>query len=168
MKLKNSMDWQDRVILGSVIAGALIIPVILIQPQSYLPMSQNTSSSALNRTETTSAPEDTIVRYYQLATSNRKEAIKLLSDSWRRIAAKRVNDNWWDSIIKVEVYALKTFSKSNSKAKVKVWLKYSMKNGQTSCESLIFNLIFSRTKNEWLMDSVEPDSIIQKPSCDRK
>ncbi len=188
MKHNRSIDWQDRVIIGSVIAGALIIAVILIKPQSQLAIlsnntlsnssqtatqstaksQNNTSSSALNRTETTSAPEDTIVRYYQLAPSNKKEAIQLLSDPWRREAAKRVNDNWWDSIRKVEVYAFQTFAKNNNQAKVKVWLKYNMRNGETPCESLIFNLIFDPNKNTWLMDSVEPNSIIQKPSCDRQ
>ncbi len=115
-----------------------------------------------------SDPKQTIVRYYQLATSNRKEAIQLLSDPWRREAAKRVNDNWWDSIRRVEVYAFQTFAKNNSKAKIKVWLKYHMKNGQTPCESLTFNLIFDGRQNKWLMDSVEPNSVIQQPSCDAR
>ena len=167
---QQKIDWQDQVIIGSVIAGALIIAAILIKPQSYIPRSHNntTSSSALNRTGNTSAPEDTIVRYYQLAPSNRQEAIKLLSDSWRRRAAQRVNDNWWDSIRRVDVYAFQTFAKNNSKAKIKVWLKYHMKNGQTPCESLIFNLIFDQNKSTWLIDSVEPNSVIQNPYCDAR
>nr|WP_263012208.1 hypothetical protein [Laspinema sp. D2d] len=129
--------------------------------------SQNLSSSSKS-TPHNSAPKQTIVRYYQLATTNRQEAIKLLSDPWRRQAATQINDNWWNSIRRVEVYAFKTFAKNNSKAKIKVWLKYQMKNGQTPCESLIFNLIFDRSRNQWLMDSVEPNSVIQNPYCNSK
>ncbi len=130
---------------------------------------KTTSQSSVNQTGgLNSAPKQTIVRYYQLATSNRKEAIKLLSEPWRRRAAQRVNDNWWDSIRKVEVYAFQTFAKNNSKAKIKVWLKYHMKNDQTPCESLIFNLIFDQNKSTWLMDSVEPNSVIQNPYCDAR
>lgn len=127
------------------------------------------SQSSANQTAgLNSDPKQTIVRYYQLATSNRKEAIKLLSDPWRRRAAQRVNDNWWDSIRRVDVYAFQTFAKNNSKAKIKVWLKYHMKNGQTPCESLIFNLIFDQKKSTWLIDSVEPNSVIQNPYCDAR
>lgn len=128
---------------------------------------KTTSQSSVNQTAgLNSDPKQTIVRYYQLATSNRKEAINLLSDPWRREAAKRVNDNWWNSVRKVEVYAFQTFAKNSSKAKIKVWLKYHMKNGQTPCESLIFNLIFDQKKSTWLMDSVEPNSVIQNRYCD--
>lgn len=133
--------------------------------QSYV---QNPATSSSQSTAQNSDPKQTIVKYYQLATTNRQEAIKLLSDPWRREAATRINDNWWNSIRRVEVYAFKTFAKNNSKAKIKVWLKYHMKNGQTPCESLIFNLIFDRTRNQWLMDSVEPNSVIQNPYCNSK
>ncbi|EKD08044.1 protein kinase [Limnospira fusiformis KN01] len=127
------------------------------------------SQSSANQTAgLNSDPKQTIVRYYQLATSNRKEAIKLLSDPWRREAAKRVKDNWWDSVRKVDVYAFQTFAKNNSQAKIKVWLKYHMKNGRTPCESLIFNLVFDHRQNQWLMDSVEPNSVIQQPYCDAR
>ncbi|MGL4500277.1 MAG: hypothetical protein ACRCU2_14520 [Planktothrix sp.] len=169
IKENKGIDWQDWVIIGSVVAGSLVIAALLIQPQSYhISRFKNTSSSALNRTGNTSAPEDTIVRYYQLAPSNRQEAIQLLSDPWRRREAQRVKDNWWNSVKTVEVYYSQTFAKNNSQAKVKVWLKYHMKNGQTPCESLIFNLIFDGNRNSWLMDNVEPNSVIQNLYCDRQ
>ncbi|MGL4501899.1 MAG: hypothetical protein ACRCU2_22715 [Planktothrix sp.] len=178
MKENQGIDWQDKVIIGSVVAGSLVIAALLIQPQSYnISQFQNTSPSALNTTGNTplnttgnpsSAPEDTIVRYYQLATSNKQEAIQLLSEPWRRREAQKGTDNWWDSIRKIEVYYFETFAKNNSQAKVKVWLKYHMKNGQTPCESLIFNLIFDGNRNTWLMDSVESNSVLQNPYCDRQ
>jgi len=115
-----------------------------------------------------SDPKQIIVRYYNLAPKDRRAAINLLSDSWRQEAAENVNDNWWDSVRKVEVYAFRTFAKNNSQAKIKIWLKYHMRNGQTSCESLIFNLIFNQQKSTWLIDSIEPNSVIQNPYCDTK
>lgn len=168
IKENKGIDWQDWVIIGSVVVGSLVIAALLIQPESYhISWFKDNSSPILNRTGNTSAPEDTIVRYYQLATSNRQEAIQLLSDPWRRREAQRVKDNWWDSVKTVEVYYFQTFAKNNSQAKTKVWLKYYTKNGQTSCESLIFNLIFDSNKNTWLMDSVESNSVIQNPYCNR-
>lgn len=115
-------------------------------------------------------PKNTIIQYYHLVTKNRKAAIKLLSDAWRRQAAQTVNnkDNWWNSVRKVQVYAFQTFARNNNKAKIKVWLKYYMKNGQTACESLISNLIFDRNRNQWLMDSIEANSVVQNPYCDTK
>lgn len=164
---KKDIDWQDKVIIGSVLAGGLVIAAILFQPQFFVSISQNTPSSASSRTAINSDPLDTIVRYYNLAPKNRREAIKLLSDSWRRRNSGKGNDRWWNSVRKVEVYAFQTFAKNNSKAKIKVWLKYYMKNGATPCESLIVDFIFDRRKNKWLMDGIERDSVIQKPSCDR-
>ena len=54
MKENPGLDWQDRVILGSVIAGALIISVILIQPQSQLAILSNNNPSNSSRTATQS------------------------------------------------------------------------------------------------------------------
>ena len=135
--------------------------------QSHL-IKEASQSSANQTVGLNSDPKETIVRYYQLATSNRQEAIELLSDPWRQEAARNVNDSWWDSVRRVEVYAFQTFAKNDSKAKIKVWLKYYMKNGQTPCESLIFNLIFDQEKSTWLMDSIEPDSVIQNLYCDTR
>jgi hypothetical protein len=129
-------------------------------------IAQKDQSSPQHTAAQNSDPKQTIVRYYNLAPNDRRAAINLLSDPWRREAAKNVNDNWWSSVRQVEVYAFQTFAKNNSKAKIKIWLKYYMKNGETPCESLIFNLVFDRQKSTWLMDSVEPNSVIQKPYCD--
>ncbi len=74
-----------------------------------------------------------------------------------------VSDNWWNSVRLVEVYAMKTLNQSADNYKIKVWLKYYMKSGASSCESLIFKLIFARRRNEWVLDQAY--DVEQKPFC---
>lgn len=47
MKENQGIDWQDKVIIGSIVAGGLVITAILIQPQSQLAVlsQKNTSPS---------------------------------------------------------------------------------------------------------------------------
>ncbi|EAW34807.1 ARC6/PARC6 family protein [Lyngbya sp. PCC 8106] len=51
---QQGMDWQDRVIIGSVIAGALIIAVVLIKPQSQRAILSNNTLSNSSQTATQS------------------------------------------------------------------------------------------------------------------
>ena len=111
-------------------------------------------------------PENTIIQYYKLTTTNKKAAIELLSVPWRKEAAKKIKDRWWDSVSKVEVYSFRTFAKSKTNATIKVWLKYYMKNGETACESAIFKLIYDANSNQWLMDSIS--DVVQKDYCDNQ
>lgn len=113
-------------------------------------------------------PKETIKKYYELATTDKKAAIELLSDRWRQIEKQKKNkspDNWWNSIRKVEVYAIKTLNQSANNAKIEVWLKYYMKNGDSACESRIFPLIFDRSRNKWLLD-LPTDEPVQKLFCE--
>lgn len=188
--------WQDRVSLASIIIGAIIIVLLVStkpnssssntrspstqttaqnsQPQKTIvkpSSSRNTRSSSSQTTARNSDPQKTITRYYQLATTNRKSAIQLLSDDWRQREANKINsgkDSWWNSVKKAEVYNSYTFVKGNREAKIKIWLEYSMKDGRISCESLIFNLIFDRDRNQWLIDNVEPNSRVMHPRCGRQ
>ena len=59
---QQGIDWQDRVIIGSVVAGALIIAVILIKPQSQLAiLSNNTlSNSSQTATQSTAKSENVL------------------------------------------------------------------------------------------------------------
>ena len=111
-------------------------------------------------------PENTIIQYYKLTTTNKKAAIELLSVPWRKEAAKKIKDRWWDSVSKVEVYSFRNFAKSKTNATIKVWLKYYMKNGETACESAIFKLIYDANSNQWLMDSIS--DVVQKDYCDNQ
>ncbi len=190
--------WQDWVSLASVIVGAIIIMLLVsTKPNSSSPSnktrspsnqtatqnsqpqktivkpssSRNTRSSSSQTTARNSDPTKTITRYYQLATTNRKSAIQLLSDDWRQREANKINsnkDSWWNSVKKAQVYNSYTFVKGNREAKIKIWLKYSMRDGRTSCESLIFNLVFDRDRNQWLIDNVEPNSRVMHPRCGRQ
>jgi hypothetical protein len=71
-------------------------------------------------------PENTIIQYYKLTTTNKKAAIELLSVPWRKEATQKINNPWWDSVSKVEVYTFRTFATSNTNATIKVWLKYDI------------------------------------------
>ena len=149
------------------IALALFIFSISAYAGWQFSLKNTASQSSLTQGESQNLdPKDTIVKYYQLVPQDKNAAKQLLSDSWRNKLSKSAKDNWWNSINNVDVYAFKTFAKNTSNAKIKVWLKYYKKNGQISCESLIFHLIFDQNRNEWLMDSIESNSVVQKPSCD--
>lgn len=76
-----------------------------------------------------------------------------------------VSDNWWNSVRLVEVYAIKTLNQSANNAKIEVWLKYYMKNGDSACESRIFPLIFDRSRDKWLLD-IPTDEPRQKLFCE--
>lgn len=108
-------------------------------------------------------PKSSIYEYYGLATNNRQAALKLLSEAWRQKEAKKGNTGFWQSISKVDIYAIKTLSQSPSNATLKVWIKYYTKNGDTPCESVVFQLIFDRYKNTWLLDSAQ--DVVQQPLC---
>ena len=126
---------------------------------------QKTASKSLPTQSQKSDPKDTIIQYYTLATSNRKAAIQLLSDSRRLEAAKTFDDNlsFWLSFTKVEVDFFSTLAKSNSNATIRVGLKYYIKSGETACESRSFKLIFDSNRNQWLIDEFsEPEM----RSCD--
>jgi serine/threonine protein kinase len=127
---------------------------------------KKTPSQSLATQSQNTKPENTIIQYYKLTTTNKQAAIKLLSVPWRKEAAKKIKDSWWDSVSKVEVYSFRTFAKSKTNATIKVWLKYYMKNGETACESAIFKLIYDANSNQWLMDSIS--DVVQKDYCDNQ
>ncbi len=127
---------------------------------------KKTPSQPLVAQSQNTKPENTIIQYYKLTTTNKKAAIELLSVRWRKEAAQKIKDTWWDSVSKVEVYTFRTFAKSKTNATIKVWLKYDMKNGETACESEIFKLIYDANSNQWLMDSIS--DVVQKDYCDNQ
>jgi hypothetical protein len=108
-----------------------------------------------------------ITRYYQLAPSNRSEAKALLSDAFKK-AYKQQNpksngtSSFWDSVNRVETYAFKTLSNRQ----IQVWLKYIYKNGETTCESRIVELIFDSNKSQWLIDKMPENQVEQNQYCD--
>ena len=127
---------------------------------------KKTPSQPLVTQSQNTKPENTIIQYYKLTTTNKKAAIELLSVRWRKEATEKINNPWWDLVNKVEFYTFRTFAKSKTNATIKVWLKYDMKNGETACESRIFKLIYDANSNQWLMDSFS--DVVQKDYCDNQ
>jgi hypothetical protein len=140
------------------------------QPETRAIKGTTTNSSqliprnqSLANTQAKLKPKNSIYQYYGLATNNRQAALGLLTDAWRKEEAKKGNTGFWDSISKVDIYAIETLNQSANNATVKVWIKYHRKNGDTPCESMVFKLIFDTPKNMWLLDSAQ--DVVQKPLC---
>jgi hypothetical protein len=114
-------------------------------------------------------PQQVVQKYYELAPSNRKAAKALLSDAYKNWYKQNNTDSaaasFWDSINKVEVYQLANLFQSENNYKLKVWLKYSKKDGGQPCESQEVEVVLDRSKAQWLIDKT--DNIEQKPDCGR-
>ena len=158
----------------------ILIVIIFLGGSGYWLSKSQRDTNAINRTPTNSSqsiprnqplgntqaklnPKNSIYQYYGLATNNRQAALGLLSDTWRREEAKKGNTGFWDSITKVDIYAIETLSQSANNATLKIWIKYHNKNGETPCESMVFKLIFDPNKKMWLLDSAQ--DVVQKPLC---
>jgi len=122
------------------------------------------SESLLAETESQKTdPKNTIIQYYKLATTNRKAALQLVSDSFRQEKVKVSDYSWWESMSKIEVYKFIVLDNSQSNATIQIWLKYYMASGETVCESSIVRLVLDN-KNTWLINTVS--NVEQKPFCD--
>lgn len=114
-------------------------------------------------------PQQVVTKYYQLAPSNREGAKALLSDAYKNWYKQNSADtnakSYWDEINKVEVYNFANLSQSQSNHKIKIWLKYSRKDGGQPCESQEVEIILDQSKAQWLIDKT--DNIEQKPDCGR-
>jgi len=64
---------------------------------------------------------------------------------------------------KVEIFDQNILKESEDKAQVKVGLRYSLKNGETICESRVINLGFNPEANHW--DVKKSENIRPEPSC---
>lgn len=115
------------------------------------------------------SPQQVVQKYYQLAPSNRVGAKALLSDAYKNWYKQTNTDSeaasFWDSVNKVEVYQLANLSQSENNYKIKVWLKYSKKDGGQPCESQDVEVLLDKSKAQWLIDKT--DNIEQKPDCGR-
>jgi hypothetical protein len=160
----KSSKTQNWIAVGLCIFSLFSMSLVLWQDQviktaleSLLTKSQDQKSD----------PKNTILQYYKLATTNRKAAIQLLSDPLTQKEAEIVNDSssFWGSVSKVEVDSFSTLAKSNSNATIRVWLKYYIKSGETSCESENVKLIFDPNRNQWLIEQV---SNVEIRSCDNR
>ncbi len=63
----------------------------------------------------------------------------------------------------VEIFDQNILKESEDKAQVKVGLRYSLKNGETICESRVINLVFSPQVNRW--DVKKSENILPEPTC---
>jgi hypothetical protein len=113
------------------------------------------------------SPQQVVQKYYELAPSNREGAKALLSDAYKNWYKQNNTDSagasFWNSINKVEVYQSANLSHSQNNYKIKVWLKYSKKDGGQPCESQQVEVILDRSQGQWLIDKT--DNIEQKPDC---
>jgi len=63
----------------------------------------------------------------------------------------------------VEIFDQNILKESEDKAQVKVGLRYSLKNGETICESRVINLAFNPEANRW--DVKKSENIRPEPTC---
>jgi hypothetical protein len=63
----------------------------------------------------------------------------------------------------VEIFDQNILKESEDKAQVKVGLRYSLKNGETICESRVINLGFNPEVNRW--DVKKSENIRPEPTC---
>ena len=63
----------------------------------------------------------------------------------------------------VEIFDQNILKESDDKAQVKVGLRYSLKNGETICESRVINLVFNAEANRW--DVKKSENIRPEPTC---
>lgn len=63
----------------------------------------------------------------------------------------------------VEIFDQNILKESENKAQVKVGLRYSLKNGETICESRAINLVFNSEANRW--DVKKSENIRPEPTC---
>jgi DNA-directed RNA polymerase subunit RPC12/RpoP len=91
------------------------------------------------------SPKDAVKAYYQKVAQADDNSLRLIKD--------------------IKIYALKTLSKSHFNSQIKVWLKYSMKNGLTICESRVVDLEFDIFQQQWKVKSSA--QVVRKPSCKR-
>lgn len=115
-------------------------------------------------------PKEVIAQYYQLATSNRKAALDLLSNEYKnqykqnnQSGQTNSTKSFWNTINKIEIYGFLTLNSSGSRHYIKIWIKYFKNDGSTSCESQEIEVI--NNDNKWLINQVR--NIQQKPRCDR-
>lgn len=102
-------------------------------------------------------PKEVITSYYKLAPSNREASLALLSDDYKSYYEKNNKGDdarsFWNTIYKVDLYSFESLTgQSPAKQKLKVWVKYTNKRNETSCESLIIELIFDQSKGQWFID----------------
>ncbi len=113
-------------------------------------------------------PQQTVAKYYELATSNREAALELMSERWK----KAEKENWeeglkfWNTLEQVKVYNTEILEQSSNTVVVKAWLQYYIKyKDYTPCETLIFKLVLDTNQNKWVLSSAR--DVVQKPYCDR-
>jgi DNA-directed RNA polymerase subunit RPC12/RpoP len=63
----------------------------------------------------------------------------------------------------VEIFDQNILKESDDNAQVKVGLRYSLKNGETICESRVINLVFNPKANRW--DVKKSENIRPEPTC---
>lgn len=113
-------------------------------------------------------PQQTVAKYYELATSNREAALEIIGESWRENERENREEGikFWNSIEEVRIYGTEVIDQSSSRVVVKVWLQYYMKyEDYNPCETRTFELRLDPNKNQWIL--YLPIDVIQKPSCDR-
>lgn len=164
---------------GFLVSG--IIAVLLLIGQfalSALPVNrirQMIVTSIPTRTSTPTppsqpplTPQQTVAKYYELATSNREAALDLISERWKKAEKKNKEEGlkFWNTIDEVKIYGTETLEQSPNRVVVKVWLQYYMKyEDYTPCETRTFELKLDRSQNKWIL--YLPRDVVQKPYCDR-
>ncbi|OAB56982.1 hypothetical protein AY600_01775 [Phormidium willei BDU 130791] len=161
--------------LGFWISGIIAVFLLAVQfslsALSVHHARQILSSNQNSRTppsEPHLTPQQTVAKYYELATSNREAALELIGESWRKNERKNREEGikFWNSIEQVKIYDTEIVEQSSSRAVVQVWLQYYMKyETYNPCETRTFELRLDPDKNKWIL--YRPIDVIQKPSCDR-
>lgn len=161
-----------NIFIGIIIAVLLFVAKFTLSALSldgvrYISQSRLTQASVLTPPpQPRLTPQQTVAKYYELATYDREAALELIGESWKRAERKNKEEGikFWSSIEQVRVYGTDIIEQSSNRVIVKVWLQYYMKyEDYNPCETRTFDVRLN-TDNQWVLHL--PIDVVQKPSCD--
>ncbi|TVU51995.1 MAG: hypothetical protein EA414_19900 [Arthrospira sp. PLM2.Bin9] len=160
-------------LISGIIAVFLMVGQFALSALSVNRAKHLISTSRLNRTSTLNSlsqprltPQQTVAKYYELATHDRESALELIGESWKKAERQNREEGikFWNSIEQVRVYGTDIIEQSSNRVIVKVWLQYYMKyEDYNPCETRTFDVRLN-TENQWILHL--PMDVVQKPSCD--
>jgi serine/threonine-protein kinase len=107
------------------------------------------------------APQRALNEYYSLISSGQYSgAWNQLSPSFRnnsRVHPQGYDSysNWWGQVDRVEVLDSRVVEAGADVARVDTRLRYVMRSGRTSVESVRFKLVWDAAANRWLIDDTK-------------
>ena len=151
---KGTPKWQDKLPSD----GDYIIEVSAPNQSDYV---INIEVPPSETPVTSTTPEQTIKSFYELTVKDNKAAGKAFTteDFKKKNNPKQTDPQktWVSTFNFIEVTQMETIEKSPTRAKMKVWLRYSFKDGRPeACEYRDFILVANN--NKFLIDDIGQDT----------